>query len=145
MIVIFIFYNKAQGKQDRYTFSKYFRHIDIFTFHGDKWIVHRFGSDGITYRISRFTEGSDILDHLVRLTTVFRIAVVNVIKRTKFRWLPLWGRTCNELARYIAGIDIGLTYSPRHLYSKLLRYDHIRNYKILTLWRVCNGQLGREQ
>jgi hypothetical protein len=135
MIAIFLFYNQATGKQDKYAFSKYFRHVDLYTFARSHWVVHRFDRHGVSYFVSKFTNGGQIISHLIAVPSIVRIVALDVHTKTNFRWLPLWGRTCNELARYLSGVDIGLTYSPRHLYAKLLRYDHRRNYEILTLWR----------
>lgn len=135
MIAIFLFYNQARGKQDRFTFSKHFRHLDTYTYRGDSWVVFRFGSPGIEYAISHFHDGAEIINELTKIPSLIRIVAVNIDKRAQFRWTPLWGRTCNELARYLTGLDIGLTYSPRHFYSKLLKYDLKRNYQILTIWR----------
>jgi hypothetical protein len=135
LIALFLFYNKATGKQDNYAASKYFRHVDVYTHTGDYWVVHRFGNHGIEYFISKFTNGADVLAHTVTIPAIVRVVAVDIETRATFRWVPLWGRTCNELARYLTGVNIGVTYSPRHLYSKLLRYDHRRNYTILTVWR----------
>lgn len=134
-LAIFLFYNQARGKQDRYAFSKHFRHLDTYVYSGDRWVLFRFGSAGIEYAISKFKTGAEIITKLSKIPSMFRIIALNIDKRSKFQWRPLWGRTCNELARYLTAIDIGTTYSPRHFYSKLLKYDNKRNYQILTIWR----------
>lgn len=139
MLAIFIFYNQAQGVQDRFTFSKIFRHVDVFLFAQSKWVVVRLDSGGITFRVSKFLYGHEIVEHALKLKSVSRIVGVNIHKRAKHRWFPLWVRSCNELVRYVTGIDIGFTYHPRHLYRKLLYYSHRKNFEILNMW----GRHGR--
>lgn len=135
VLAIYLFYDQARGKQDKYAFSNRFRHLDIYTYLHSAWLVHRFGSGGIEYQLSRFKDGSSIISHCTTIQTITRIVAVNIDKRATFLWRPLWSRTCNELARYLTAVDIGFTYSPRHFYSKLLEYDCKTNYQILSIWR----------
>ena len=59
--------------------------------------------------------------------------VVSVGQRASIKWKPYLVRSCNELDRYISGVDVGFTFNPKHLYNKLIKYDHT-NYDILYRW-----------
>ena len=60
--------------------------------------------------------------------------VIDIEEKAEIAWKPFIVRSCNEIDRYISGVDVGFTFNPKHLYNKLLKYDD-SNYQILYEWR----------
>lgn len=139
MIAFIIFYGKAHGVQAALAFSSEFRHVNIITFDGRDWIMLDFDRTGLLTRKIHCTDGTQLFRSLRVLRDITAVVAVDVGERHKVCWKPFWVRSCNEIVRYASGIDIGFTFNPVHLYKKLLRYDQIRNYTILTAWRRKNG------
>ena len=135
MIAIFLFYDQGQGKAYNYTFSRITVHCNLITYDGDHWIMWEFGTSGITYRHIKSKSGASILRNIKRLPELSRIVTVDIPERVSIPWFMFMPRTCNEFCRYVAGINIGLTVNPRHLYTKLLTYEQKGNYTILHWWR----------
>lgn len=135
MIAIFLFYNKAEGKQTRWNTNKEFKHCHIMVNNGGGYILFELSSKGIDHHVVPAKQPVTILrnvkkmDSLIASICVWREAPANM------KWRPLMVRSCNELCRLVAGVDIGFTYDPIHLYRKLLKYDGKTNYQILDAWR----------
>ena len=135
MIAFFLFYNFSSGVQARLAFSKEFRHCNIITYDGDHWVNTEFDSSGIIIRVLDVPRGRALIRGLKTIQSLMAMVIVDISDRKKVAWKPWWVRSCNELDRYLSGVDIGFTFNPRHLYNKLLRYNGKRNYQILHAWR----------
>lgn len=146
MIAIFIFYDIATGVQAKLAFSKEFRHSNIITYDGSDWIMLDFDRTGLLTRKIECRDGAQLIRNLPVIKDVSAIISVDVQDRVKTRWKPFWVRSCNEICRYASGVDIGFTFNPVHLYSKLLKYNGRRNYTLLSAWRRTeHGTVRREQ
>jgi hypothetical protein len=143
MLAFFLFYNIATGKQARLAFSKDFRHCNIVTFDGAHWINIELDSTGLLTRVLDVNNGNALIRGLKHIKALTAMVVVDVEVRNKTMWKPFWVRSCNELDRYVAGVDVGFTFNPRHLYSKLLKYHGRRNYQIIYAWRRDDGIIRR--
>lgn len=138
MICIFCFYNVSSGVQAKLAFSKEFRHCHVITFDGQVWLVHEFDLYGIHSRKIQVFSSSALLKGMKQIDSLIAMVAVQVGDRTQFRWKPYLVRSCNELDRYISGVDVGFTFNPKHLYNKLLKHNGT-NYEILYQWRRENG------
>lgn len=122
-----------------FTFSKHFKHVDIYLYDGKYWIGFRMGSDGVTYAVSGFTSGMDLINKALKIPEAEALIAVDIFHRAYFGWQGITIPMCNELARALSGLDIGFTWNPGHLYRKLLKYDGERNYEIFYQWRRDDG------
>lgn len=135
MISFFCFYNVSSGVQARLAFSDIFKHCNIITFDGETWIVHEFDINGIQTKRIKVYSSSSFIRGLKYIDSLMAMIVVNVEEKATFNWKPFLVRSCNEIDRYIAGVDIGFTFNPKHLYSKLIKNADVSNYEILYHWR----------
>lgn len=133
MIAIFLFYDKGLAKQGRFT-SNGIKHCNLICFDGRDWFLCGTTSKGITFRSLRVTRSSRLIEHIKRTNGLIKIIAVSSKEIPNQRWFPLWIRSCNELCRYISGVDVGFTYNPTHLIKKLVKYDNKRNYEIIYRW-----------
>ncbi len=135
MIAFFLFYNHSAGIQSRLAFSKEFLHCSVIVCNDSEYIHTTFGGDGIVNRLI-FPKGWKQLARLypALVPTLSALVIVEIDKRHIKKWSPLWVKSCNEVCRYVSGIQIGFTFNPRHLYAKLIKYDSKLNYKILHAW-----------
>ena len=134
MIAIFCFYNQSSGPQARLAFSKTFKHCNIITFDGEIYLALEWDKSGIITRKINATSTKSLVKGLKHIDSLIAIIVVDIWNRKNIVWKPFIVRSCNELDRYISGVNIGFTFNPKHLYNKLLRYNRI-NYEILHFWR----------
>jgi hypothetical protein len=139
LLAVFIFYNVASGVQSRLAFSDEFKHCNIITCDGRDWVMLDFDRTGLLNRAIHCKGGDTLLKSLPIIKEVTAIVTVCIKERAKFMWSPWWVRSCNEICRYAAGIDIGFTFNPIHLYYKLLKYRKGRNYEIISHWRRSHG------
>lgn len=135
MIAIFLFYNISNGVQAKLAFSKTLRHCNIITFDGQSWVNYEVDSYGVHTRVLEVCQAVSLIRGLKTIKQLSAIITVWVETRTYLPWKPLWVRSCNEFNRYISAVDVGFTFNPRHLYSKLIKYDKKRNFEILQKWR----------
>ena len=133
---MFVFYDASHGKQAKLAFSKDLIHCNVLI-HEQRsaWLMLMFERTGLHMRILRAADEKSLIDNLPKLKSVSAIISLEIVQRKRFAWSPWWARSCNEVSRYGAGVDIGFTYNPRHLYSKLLKYNGRRNYEIISHWR----------
>lgn len=124
----------STGVQARLAFSKVFKHCNIVTFDGETWLMHEFDLNGIHARRVDVLSSSSFIRGLKYISSLIAMIVVDVGEKTRFSWKPYLVRSCNELDRYISGVNTGFTFNPKHLYNKLLKY-HGTNYEILYDWR----------
>lgn len=143
MISIFLFYNISTGIQSKLAFSKIFRHCNIITYDGEQWINFELDSLGVHACSIKVTKPEALIRGLKHIKELTAMITVETTKDFRHGWLPWWVRSCNEFDRYVSGVDIGFTFNPRHLFSKLIRYNMKRNYTILQVWRRDNGLLWR--
>lgn len=141
MIAIFLFYKFSSGIQARLAFSKTFKHCNIITYDGLNWVNYELDSYGLHTRVLEVKEGAHLIRGLKVIKDLIAMVTVWIEKPVRFPWRPWWVRSCNELDRYVSAVDIGFTFNPRHLYSKLIKYDKIRNYEIIHKWRRENGYI----
>lgn len=134
MICFFCFYNISSGIQSNLAFSDSFKHCNIITFDGEIWILTEFDLQGIHQRKVQAESAVSLMRGMKHISCLTALVVVNVFEKTAIPWKPCWVRSCNELDRYISGVDIGFTFNPKHLYNKLIKY-HRTNYEILYEWR----------
>lgn len=141
-IAIFLFYNESRKPNFFTPFSRY-KHCCVILFKGDSWVLFKWGKKGLVYKILQTKSGKKILQSFKKLNTLISMVVVEINKPIEFPWRPLITFTCNEMCRYVSGIDVGFTVSPRHLYKKLLRYNKKNtNFKVIYKWmRLCYGEL----
>lgn len=134
MIHIFCFYNVSTGIQARLSFSKIFKHCNIITFDGEIWLATEFDLEGIHTRRINALNGSSLLRGLKYIDSLVALITVDVTVRAKTKWKPFIVRSCNELDRYISGVNIGFTFNPRQLYNKLIKHNG-NNYRVIYHWR----------
>ena len=134
MICFFCFYNISSGIQAKLSFSKTFKHCNIITCDGKTWLVTEFDSNGIHMHSINVNKSSSLIRGLKYIDSLIGLIVVEVTKKSSIKWKPYIVRSCNELDRYISGVDIGFTFNPKHLYNKLLRFNG-NGYEILYHWR----------
>jgi len=140
---VFIFYTISAGNQSALSFSKEFKHCNIITFDGEDWILVEFDKTGLLTRKIKCKNGYKLVKNLKVVPEISAIVSISVDKRAVTRWKPWIVRSCNEICRYASGADIGFTFNPIHLYRKLLRYNHVKNYEVLSAWRRSHGILRR--
>ena len=138
-ITIFIFYDMAQGAQSKLSFSDEFRHCNSITFDGKDWIMLEFDRTGFVMRKINCSSASKLIKSLRIVKEITAIVTVAVGRRKRVWWKPWLIRSCNEFARYAAGVDIGWTFNPYSLFKKLIKYNGTTNYKILSAWRRQDG------
>lgn len=143
LISVFIFYSKATGPQAKLAFNVEFKHCNIITFDGSDWIALDFDRTGILTRRIKCKDGASLVRNLRVIKDISAIVTVSIRERAKVSWKPFWVRSCNEICRYTSGIGLGLTFNPIHLYKKLLKYRHSKNYKVLSHWRRKHGVIRR--
>lgn len=135
MIVFFLFYNKARGIQRIFSFGSELQHCDVVAYDGKAWIGFQLSSKGIDFELIKVTRVDRFLQHLKIIPELVTVIGIDVERKNSFPWKPFWVRSCNELCRYLAGIDIGFTLNPRHLLKKLLKYNGKRNFQVIYAWR----------
>lgn len=135
MINIFLFYNKAYGLQRHFAMGSELKHCDLICYDGKAWVLFQFSNKGLEFETLRVTNVQSLLKNLPLIKELAELIVVDVERKKAFPWRPLWVRSCNELCRYLAGVDIGFTLNPRQLYKKLLKYNGKRNFQVIYAWR----------
>ncbi len=143
IIAIFMFYDLAQGAQAKLSFSQVFRHCNVVVFDGAEWIMIEYRREGLVVRQMKVGKAERFLEHLSAIPECTATISVSVTERKRFMWTPWLVRSCNEICRYATGVDIGWTFNPAHLYSKLIKFNHRSNYEILTHWRRTDGTRKR--
>lgn len=138
MLVIFAFTNEPKGTKIPYTLHKDFQSVYIFAFSDYRWIKFYFDKRGIQHKETNRTAGK-LLSILKRQHKVKTILIADVENPVSGWYFPLMIQSCNEIMRYLTGVDVGVTLNPFHLYRKLLKYDKKRNYSILFEW-TKNGR-----
>lgn len=139
MICFFLFYDKAYGLQRVFSFGATLQHCDVICFDGKTWVLFQFSNKGVEFQSIKVTTVERMLKHLPIIPELIEIIGVEVERKTCFPWRPFWVRSCNELCRYLTGVDIGFTLNPRQLHKKLLACNHKRNFEIIYRWERTNG------
>lgn len=136
MIANFLFYNQTLGIQNWLTFSDMLKHVDVITDDGKILSHFRLDKKGIHHVAVKYKYQRCILKSLLYTSkNLTRMIRVEIKYRAPIDWQPWILGSCNETCRWLTGIDIGFTFNPGHLYSKLLKYDNVTNYVILDVWR----------
>lgn len=143
MIAIYLFYNIASGKQAWLGFSKEFCHCNVITYDGEHWINFDMDRKGIHSKVLQVTSGNALLRGLKIIKSLTAMVCADIQERKSVSWKPFWVRSCNELDRYLTGIDVGFTFNPVNFYQKLLGLNGRRNYEILYAWRRKYGDIRR--
>src|SRR5690349_5177416 len=103
MLALFLFYDQSLSPL-RYFLHSRFKHVDLFTCHGDHWVIHRYGYQGITYMISQEKDPGKLVEHCFDASNCLVKAIaVHTNERSKYSWFPVGLKSCNEMARYISG------------------------------------------
>lgn len=134
MICIFLFYDKGIGKPRKYAFGQY-KHCNVICFDGRDFVIVELGSKGLMTRVIKSKSAVSIIKKIKIIKTLAALVAVNITKEFKFAWSPLWLKSCNEVCRYAAGINIGMTIMPIHLHKKLLKLNNKRNFEIIYEWK----------
>jgi len=138
-ICIFLFYNKAQGKQVKYIRNKKYLHCNIISFDGSDCHLLEITTSGIECRRIKSKSMIKVFERLKSIDSIETQICVSVSNKHKVKWFPLAIKSCNEFCRYVSGVNIGFTYDPFSLYKKLLKYNNKRNFEILRTWERRNG------
>lgn len=138
-----MFYNVGIGKPSRMTFNEDFKHCDIITYDGDLLLRLTWNHLGIESRRIKVTNLSRFIRALRSDRRLSALIVCDSSVRVASPWLPLRVQSCNEFCRFVSGLDIGFTWSPAHLFKKVLRYAGKRNFDVLCAWRRSNYVMGR--
>lgn len=120
--------------QAKLSFDKDFKHCNIITYDGDIFIATEFDSCGIHQRKVKALKTSALLRALKHIDGLIALVVVDIKARRVTMWKPYFVRSCNELDRYISGVNIGFTFNPKHLYNKLIKCNGT-DYDVLYSWR----------
>lgn len=139
MIAFYMFYNHGEGKLNRLSFSKEFRHCNVITFDGSTWNQFTWSPNGIFVRRLSVINMDRLFSAIRCIPSLTACVVVEINTPCVFKNSPFGVNSCNELSRYMTAIDVGMTFNPKHLYKKLLKYGKIRNYTILMEWRRENA------
>jgi len=132
------FYNISAGIQAKLAFSQEFRHCNVITYDGESWLVTEFDAFGYQIQMVDVRSGASLIRGMKHVPSLTALIVIDVEKKARVCWKPFMVRSCNELARYVTGANIGFTFNPKHLYNKLIKYN-CRNYDILHAWRRKDG------
>lgn len=139
MIAIYLFYDRGTGKPSFYT-TNGIKHCNVICFDGRDYIFFESQPQGIGFRRIVVKDTNSLLRNIKRIQSLIGIICVYISERKNINWFPLWIRSCNEVCRYVSGVDTGLTLNPTHLIKKLLKYNNKRNYEILYQWSRLNEQ-----
>jgi hypothetical protein len=134
MICIFCFYNISTGVQAKLAFDENFKHCNLITYDGEIWLVHEFDLFGIHTMNIKAHSLKSILRGIKVIPSLIATVAVCIDERAAVKWKPYIVRSCNEIDRYLSGVNVGFTFNPKHLYNKLLRRDG-NGYEILSVWR----------
>lgn len=125
----------SNGVQSNLSFSKEFRHCNVIAYEGDNWVLFELDNYGINHRVVKVTTDESLYRALKTMDNITCIITAYVSERNRMPWKPWYVRSCNEFCRYVSAINIGFTFNPRHLYSKLLKHNKLTNYEIVQFWR----------
>jgi hypothetical protein len=134
LIHYFCFYNVSTGVQAKLSFSQVFRHCNVIGYDGAAWIVTDFDRKGYHMEVVEVPSAGSLIRGLKHVKSLSALIVVDVDEKASVSWKPFMVRSCNEIARYLSGVNIGFTFNPKHLYNKLLKYNG-SNYEVLHVWR----------
>lgn len=143
MIIFLLFYNKSNGKTSRMTCHEDFKHCNTIVFDGSEYSSLTWDSQGIVHRSISARSCPRLISALRSVPELTALIVVDCVARVRYRWRPFTVLTCNEIARFVSGLDIGFTITPAHLYKKVINLDGKRNFQILYAWRRPNHGLGK--
>ena len=139
MIVIFLFFSASMGKQLKYTLGEH-KHMSVICYHGDYPVIMELAHTGIEYRIISNPNMVKVIKNLKIIETLMEMVVVDVKEKSPSKWHLFLIRSCNEICRYISGVQIGLTLNPCHFLRKLIKLNKQKNYHILLRWRRDDGR-----
>ena len=134
MICIFCFYSQSSGVQAKLAFDKQFKHCNVICYDGECFLATDFDSFGIQSRIVHAPSTTSLIRGMKCVDVLIAMVVVQIHERASIRWKPFLVRSCNEINRYVSGVNVGFTFNPKHLYNKLLRRDGM-GYEVLSHWR----------
>lgn len=136
MISVFLFYNKAYGLKEKFTFSDDLKHCNILIFDGKDYILTWIGSNGIKSRVMNIDSLIDYLENIKKKMNSISAIIVTTVNDAKLHKNYLLSiNSCNEVSKRHGCVDIGLTLNPCHLYNLLHFLNQKRNFKIQYSWR----------
>lgn len=139
-IAVVLFFNHTHVPIKRYFTSKEFKHCSVFFDDGKhKWYCD-INECGLSVRILDDTNTTKFVNRLKLKPSVSALIALTIKNNTQFGYSPFIMKSCNEMVRYYSSLDIGITFTPKHLYNKLLWYNNERNYSILHHWRRAHGE-----
>lgn len=134
MIIAFLFYTEHSQFNHPLPLHPDFKHCDYITYDGECWQSFTFGRMGLKVGSPHYCDVDTAIDVMVKLKSVSHIVIVRKTAEHRRKWLPIMVRSCNELARLMTGLNIPFSLTPYGLHKKLLKYDGIRNYRVLKSW-----------
>ena len=74
---------------------------------------------GIVTRVIHCEDGARLVDRLRLIPEATAIISVGIDPRAKVPWFPWWVRSCNEVCRYVSGVDYWFQLlNPHHFVQK---------------------------
>lgn len=138
MIAIYLFYNESSGGKPLLYTTKDIKHCNVICFDGRDYVIFECQKMGIGFRKINSRSTLSLMRNIRRIKSLTHMYAVHIKEPHELKWFPFWIRSCNELCRFVSGIDLGLTLNPTHLIKKLLKYNNKRNYEILYQWSRAN-------
>lgn len=115
-------------------FSKKYRHCNVIMFDGEFWIYGELNGDGISTRVVKVKHAARFVKLLKTIKNVTAVITVWIDKKKNILWKPYFVRSCNEVSRWLTGVDTGLCFNPKHFYNRLKKLNGKRNYEIISEW-----------
>ena len=137
MIAVFFFYNECDTSFHRIlSFSKHFKHVNLLMYDGDMSYFIQSGKHGLDIKAYNCDDIVSTINNFRLHKNCSAVVSTSISQRRNISNFPFGGIVCNEVCRYVSGIDIGLTLNPKHLYNKLLSKNKSnKNFDILYTWR----------
>lgn len=134
MIAIFLFFNKGLGKFVKFIRDKDFLHAAVICYQGDVPILMEASESGISYRVVKTPDMASLMEKIILMPSLTHYVAVKINKEILITEFPFKYFTCNEVCRFVSGVDIGMTLSPKHLFQKLVNFKNNKNYFLMNVW-----------
>jgi hypothetical protein len=134
VIAIFLFFNKGLGKFVNFIRDKDFLHAAVICYQGDVPVLMEASESGISYRVVKTSDMTNLMEKIILMPSLTNYVAVKINKGIFITEFPFKYFTCNEVCRFVSGVDIGLTLSPKHLFQKLVDFKNHKNYFLMNVW-----------
>lgn len=85
----------------------------------------------IGFRKLKTMDIESYISKIKRYSKASELVVLEIKSEPRQRISSILSKTCNELLKHIAGLDLGFTFTPYQFYKQILKYNKKRNYEIL--------------